>query len=81
MSGTRNSRSYVPLDCPYCEYMMRDLDDCAQYQITGCCTECWVGFLEPLRKLSADDGYLPSMAEIEDYRRKIRSLYMEKKDA
>lgn len=76
-----HSSSHVPIDCPYCELMMRDLGDCIQYQTKGCCVECWLGFLEPLRKISGDDGYLPSVAEIKSYREKIRTLKMEKEDA
>jgi len=73
--------TFVPLDCPMCDCMMRDIADCSQYQITGCCTECWVGFLEPIRKQTQDDGYLPSIAELEDYRKKIRDFKMEIIDA
>ena len=81
MSDTHESNSYVPLDCPMCKYMMLDIGDCFQYHTTGCCVECWIGFLEPLRKQTQDDGYLPSIAELEDYRKKIRNFEMEKADA
>ena len=79
MSDTPNDNSsFVPLDCPMCGYMMRDMSDCAQYYMSGCCVDCWIGFLEPLRKQKQDDGYLPSIAELEDYRKKIRNFEMEK---
>lgn len=73
--------SYVPLDCPMCELIMRDISDCARYQVSGCCVECWIGFLEPLRKQTCDDEYLPNVAELENYRKKIRDIETEKKNA
>ena len=73
--------SYVPLDCPYCQYMMRDLNDCLQYQVTQCCVECWIGFLEPLRNIKQDAGYLPSIAEINKYRERISNFETETQDA
>ena len=82
MSDTpKNHTSYVPLDCPVCENMMRDVADSAQYHIAGCCVDCWIGFLEPLRIQTRDDGYLPSIAEIASYREKIRNLGTEKANA
>jgi len=75
------SESYVPLDCPVCGYMMKDVNDCIQYYSTQCCTDCWIGFLEPLRKQTQDDGYLPNIAELDDYRKKIRELKMETTNA
>ena len=73
MSDTLDE-SYVPLDCPFCERMMRDMNDCVQYHISGCCVECWIAFLEPLRKINEDAGYLPTEAELKEYRKKVREM-------
>ncbi len=82
MSDMREQEeSYVPLDCPICESMMRDATDCAQYHMTKCCVDCWIGFLEPLRKQTRDEGYLPSIAELARYREKIRNFGTEKANA
>jgi hypothetical protein len=57
--------------------MLRDSSDCVQYGITGCCVECWWGFLEPLRKLNKDDEYLPNDREIKAYKEKITAENMQ----
>lgn len=74
MSNTPSDSSYVPLDCPMCNLMIRDTRDCSQYFITGCCIDCWITFLEPLRNLNRDEGYLPTRVELEDYRKKIQDF-------
>lgn len=65
--------TYVPLDCPVCELMMRDMSDISRYYSSRCCTDCWIGFLEPLRKLKSDEGYLPTSSELKAYREKMRT--------
>ena len=67
----KNDESFVPIDCPVCGLMMRDMRDCVQYFLSECCVECWVGFLEPLRKIKKDERYLPSKKEIQTYRKKL----------
>lgn len=67
----RNKSFHVPIDCPVCQHMMRDTRDASRYQTSGCCVDCWIGFLEPLRKLNVDDTYLPNSTEIKSYRKKI----------
>jgi hypothetical protein len=54
--------------------MMRDLNDCVQYNLAKCCVDCWVGFLEPIRKLKKDDTYLATEEQIIAYRKKIRMI-------
>ena len=72
MSGVPNSKdNFVPIDCPVCTFMMRDIGDVSQYYISKCCVDCWIGFLEPLRLLKDDEGYLPNDGEIKAYREKI----------
>jgi hypothetical protein len=71
MLDVHNISCHVPIDCPICQFMMRDSRDSTQHQLTNCCTDCWIGFLEPLRKLNVDDTYLPNSTEIKIYREKI----------
>jgi len=54
--------------------MMRDAGDVSQYHISQCCVECWIGFLEPLRLLKGDAGYLPNSTELNAYRDKIDNM-------
>lgn len=68
--ASKNDSTHVPLDCPVCEFMIRDSRDVSRYYLSGCCVDCWIGFLEPLRKLKRDEGYLPNSNEIETYRAK-----------
>ncbi len=71
-SATHNSfQDFVPIDCPLCSWMMRDIMDCAQYLETRCCVECWVSFLEPLRKLRKDEDYTPTEEEIKEWNQKL----------
>ena len=64
---------FVPLDCPVCFYMIRDMQDSIQYLECGCCVDCWISFLEPLRKMRGNEEYLPTEKEILAYRKKISS--------
>ena len=66
-----DSAHFVPLDCPLCSFLLRDFQDCMQYLETECCTECWVGFLEPLRKLNENEEYVPISKEIATWREKV----------
>ena len=63
---------FVPLDCPVCGLMFRDLTDSLQYLESKCCVECWVGFVEPLQKLKKDDEYFPKRQEINAWKKKIK---------
>lgn len=71
MYDAPNNSCHVPIDCPICEFMIRDARDASRYQTSGCCIDCWIGFLEPLRKLNVDNAYLPNSTEIKSYRKKI----------
>jgi len=62
---------FVPLDCPICELMMRDMKDSVQYLETNCCVECWISLVEPLRKLKEDKDFSPSEEHISRYREKL----------
>ena len=62
---------FVPLDCPVCGLMMRDMRDSVQYLESKCCVECWVSFVEPERKIRKDKQYLPSAEDILKYREKL----------
>lgn len=73
MSGVHDV-SYVPIDCPICNLMIRDTNDVTRYHSSKCCVDCWIGFLEPLRKLNRDEGYLPTGSEIESYRNRVAAL-------
>lgn len=74
MSGVHKDDDLVPIDCPVCLKMMRDAGDVSQYHISQCCVECWIGFLEPLRLLKGDAGYLPNSTELNAYRDKIDNM-------
>lgn len=62
---------FVPLDCPVCDLMMRDMRDSVQYLESKCCVQCWISFVEPARKLKKDEDYLPSQEDILGYREKL----------
>ena len=62
---------FVPIDCPLCNWMMRDITDCIQYLETRCCVCCWTSFLEPLRKLQKNEDYIPTEEEIEEWNQKL----------
>ena len=66
-----NDSFFVPLDCPICELMMRDMKDSVQYLETSCCVECWISFVEPSRKLREDESFSPSEEDISRYREKL----------
>ena len=68
---TASNNRFVPLDCPICCFLFRDFQDCVQYLETKCCTECWICFLEPLRKLNEDEEYEPISEEIQKWREKV----------
>lgn len=74
MLDMHSDSQYAPLDCPVCLLMLRDANDLARYHSSKCCVDCWIGFLEPLRKLNSDDQYLPNSAELKAYRKKIVDL-------
>ena len=74
MSDAPKSSTFVPIDCPVCFMMMRDAGDVAQYHLSKCCVDCWIGFLEPLRLLKRDEGYLPNSTELKAYREKIAAI-------
>ena len=74
MSNALNDVNYVPLDCPVCERMIRDVNDISRYYVSKCCQDCWIGFLEPLVLLSEDTGYLPNSTELQAYREKIAKM-------
>ena len=62
---------FVPLDCPVCGLLMRDMRDSVQYLETKCCVQCWISLVEPLRKIKEDDDYLPSEEDISTHREKL----------
>ena len=64
---------FIPLDCPICGFLFRDFQDCMQYLENKCCVECWISFLEPLRKLSKNEKYEPNSKEISKWREKVSS--------
>jgi hypothetical protein len=75
MSGVSDkSKTFVPIDCPICEFMIRDSRDVSSYYNNKCCVDCWIGFLEPIRKLKRDEEYLPTGSEIKSYRNRVSSL-------
>ena len=71
-STTHNEQTtFVPIDCPTCNLMLRDINDSIQYLETGCCGDCWTSFLEPLRKLKKDENYQPTDKEIKEWNQKL----------
>ena len=68
-----NSDRFVPLDCPMCGFLFRDFQDCMQYLENKCCVACWIGFLEPLKKMNENEEYTPTTEEIASWREKVSS--------
>ena len=62
---------FVPLDCPVCDLMMRDMRDSVQYLESKCCVQCWISLVEPLRKLKKDADYNPTEEDISVYLEKL----------
>lgn len=62
---------FVPLDCPLCSLMMRDMRDSTQYLETKCCVQCWISLVEPLRKLHKDKSYFPTDEDISSHKEKL----------
>jgi hypothetical protein len=65
---------FVPLDCPICKLMMRDMNDSVQYLETKCCIQCWISLVEPLRKLHMNEDYCATEKDISGYREKLAEL-------
>jgi len=63
---------YIPLDCPLCTFMLRDEDDGERYLKSGCCVDCWVSFLGPIRALEKDATYLPSEIDLSIWKEKVK---------
>lgn len=62
----------VPLDCPVCKFMLRDLEDAESYLKNGCCIDCFISFIGPTRSLKGDDTYLPSGESLKKWRDKVK---------
>ena len=52
--------------------MLRDESDGERYIESGCCTDCWISFLEPIRAVQEDSTYLPSETVLAMWRKKLR---------
>lgn len=65
---------FVPLDCPICGLMMRDMNDSVQYLEAKCCVQCWISLVEPLKKLHVDENYYPTEEDISGYKEKLIKL-------
>ena len=62
---------FVPLDCPICQMIMRDMRDSVQYLESKCCIQCWISLVEPLRKLKKNESFFPTEEDISGYREKL----------
>ncbi len=62
---------HVPLDCPICGMMIRDMYDSSRYLESKCCVDCWISLVEKLKKLNKDEEYYPSKEEILEYRENL----------
>ena len=72
-SNIQSDNVYVPLDCPICCMMIRDMYDSSRYLESRCCVDCWISFVEASKKLNKDEQYYPSEEEILEYREKLVS--------
>tara|TARA_B100000519_G_scaffold202695_1_gene221885 strand:- start:2402 stop:2590 length:189 start_codon:yes stop_codon:yes gene_type:complete len=54
--------------------MMRDMYDSSRYLESRCCVDCWISFVEKLKKLNKDEDYYPSEQEILEYREKLAGI-------
>lgn len=73
-SHMQNHDFFVPLDCPICDLMMRDMKDSVQYLEAKCCVQCWISFMEPLKKFKGDDDYFPTEEDISSYKEKLAQI-------
>ena len=74
IADNKTSSQFVPLDCPLCGFLFRDFQDCIQYLETRCCVECWISFLEPLRKLNKNEKYEPALEEVSAWQSKLLEI-------
>jgi len=59
----------VPLDCPICELLIRDYEDCLSYEKYSCCASCALNWAEGnFAKWTA--GWRPSSEEIKKFKNK-----------
>ena len=52
------AENWIPLDCPVCLILMRDMTDVVYYQKYQCCSDCAVDWAEPNRS-NWTDGWRP----------------------
>lgn len=70
----QNDQTYVPLDCPICCMMIRDMYDSSRYLESKCCVDCWISLVERLKKFNKDEKYYPTEQEILEYREKLANV-------
>jgi hypothetical protein len=62
----------VPLDCPVCNFSIRDQSDIMSYIDYSCCSECQASWAEP-NSSQWKDGWRPSEDKIAKYRENLLS--------
>ena len=63
----------VPLECPLCNFLLRDQDDCMSYRKYSCCSDCSLQWAQPnLRKWNR--GWRPEEEEIKKLKLKKANL-------
>ena len=63
----------VPIDCPVCHLVMRDLADTISYNKHGCCNDCAVMWYHTYKE-GWEKGVRPSLEEIKERIDKRRSI-------
>jgi hypothetical protein len=62
----KDSTSPSPIECPVCDFLMRDLRDFISYDKYECCQDCAYKWAEPYRK-KWQNGWRPDAVEIEEF--------------
>ena len=59
-----NAKKVVPLECPVCKYLMRNIDDEKSYHQFECCESCETYWARPnLQKWK--EGWRPTLEQVE----------------
>jgi len=62
----------VPLDCGVCGFLMKNYSDVITYRKSKCCSFCFMKWVDA-DPTSWDNGYRPSLEEIEEEKKKRAS--------
>jgi hypothetical protein len=63
----------VPLECPICNFLMKDSQDVLSFRNSGCCGECELRWVEP-DEAAWEAGQRPTKKDLAIEKRKRRNV-------